>query len=136
MAASDAKKRYLELVETFPLRPLRTDRELTRAIKVVDQLLDRGKLTAEEADYHDVLSDLIARYESKEHPMSPVPDAAMLGHLMEARGVGQTDVARATGIVNSTISEVLSGKRKLNRQQIGKLAKFFHVSPDVFAFEA
>lgn len=136
MAMRGATKRYLELIEAFPLRPLRTDRDLARAIKVVDQLLDRGKLTADEADYLDVLSDLVERYESEEHPLPPIPDAAMLGHLMEAKGIGQTDVARATGIVHSTISEVLSGKRKLNRQQIGKLAKFFHVSPGVFAFEA
>ena len=39
-----------------------------------------------------------------------------------------------TGIAESTISEVLSGKRKLNRTQIGKLARYFHVSPAVFEF--
>jgi HTH-type transcriptional regulator/antitoxin HigA len=37
-----------------------------------------------------------------------------------------------TGVAESTISEVLSGKRKLNRKQIGKLAQFFHVDPGVF----
>jgi HTH-type transcriptional regulator/antitoxin HigA len=54
--------------------------------------------------------------------------------LIEAKKVTQTQVAKATGIVESTISEVLSGKRKLNRKQIGKLARYFRVSPEAFSF--
>jgi HTH-type transcriptional regulator / antitoxin HigA len=37
-------------------------------------------------------------------------------------------------IAVSTISEVLCGKRTLNRDHIGRLARYFHVSPDTFAF--
>ena len=66
--------------------------------------------------------------------MPPVSDAEMLRHLVEAKGITQTEVSRATGIADSTISEVLKGKRSLNRSHIGKLAKYFNVSPDVFAF--
>jgi HTH-type transcriptional regulator / antitoxin HigA len=58
----------------------------------------------------------------------------MLGHLIEAKGVSQTEVSKATGIADSTMSEVLKGKRSLNRSLIGKLARYFSVSPDVFAF--
>ena len=47
---------------------------------------------------------------------------------------GAWKVSRATGIADSTISGVLSGRRGLNRAQIGKLARYFHVSPDAFAF--
>ena len=39
-----------------------------------------------------------------------------------------------TSTDDSTISEVLKGKRSLNRNHIGKLARYFKVSPDVFAF--
>lgn len=38
-------------------------------------------------------------------------------------------------LAESTISEVLAGKRKLNRKQIGKLARYFKISPSAFAFE-
>ena len=44
----------------------------------------------------------------------------------------QAEVARATKIAESRISEVLSGKRRLTRGQIEKLAAYFHVSPAVF----
>jgi HTH-type transcriptional regulator/antitoxin HigA len=53
---------------------------------------------------------------------------------MQKNGLSSAAVAKATGIAVSTISEVLSGKRKLNRRQIGKLAKYFHVGPGVFHF--
>jgi HTH-type transcriptional regulator/antitoxin HigA len=43
-------------------------------------------------------------------------------------------VSRATGIADFTISEILSGRRGLNRAHIGKLAGYFHVSADAFAF--
>jgi len=126
--------RYLELVRQFPLRPLRTDKELDKAVRMVDSLLDRRDLRPEEEDYLDVLSDLVERYESDAHPMPPVSDAEMLRHLLEAKGVSQTDVAAETGIADSTISEVLQGKRNLNRAHIGRLTKYFGVSPEVFAF--
>jgi HTH-type transcriptional regulator / antitoxin HigA len=128
------KDLYLELVLHFPLRPIRSDKDLNAAVKMVDSLLDRKDLALEEADYLEVLGDLIEQYESEAHPIAPVSDVEMLRHLIEAKGVSQTEVSKATGIADSTISEVLRGKRSLNRHHIGKLVKYFHVSPDVFAF--
>ncbi len=101
---------------------------------MVDSLLDRKDLASAEEDYLEVLGDLIELYESEAHPMAPVSDVEMLRHLIEAKGVSQAAVSKATGIVSSTISEVLKGKRSLNRGHIGKLARYFSVSPDVFAF--
>lgn len=125
---------YLALVLRFPLRRLRSDTELDEAVRMVDSLLDRKDLAPEEEDYLEVLGDLIERYESEAHPIAPVSDVEMLRHLIEAKGVSQTEVSKATGIADSTISEVLKGKRSLNRGHIGKLARYFSVSPDVFAF--
>ncbi|HLA85123.1 MAG TPA: helix-turn-helix domain-containing protein [Thermoguttaceae bacterium] len=126
--------RYMDLVCQFPLRPIRSKAALDRATTMIDRLLDKDHLTAAERDYLDVLSGLVEEYESKEFPIEPLPDAQMLRQLIDARGVSQTEVARATGIVDSTISAVLKGKRSLNRDHVGRLARFFHVSPDVFAF--
>lgn len=129
-----AKDRYLELILRFPLRPLRCDEELEAAVAVIDSLLSRPALKREEQDYLEVLGDLVETYETEAHPLGPVSDADLLSHLIEARGVSQSKVAEATGIAVSTISEVLRGKRTLNRAHIGKLARYFHVSPDTFVF--
>jgi HTH-type transcriptional regulator/antitoxin HigA len=129
-----AKDPYFDLVLKFPLRPIRSDKELDAAVKMVDSLLDRKKLKPAEEDYLEVLGNLIEQYESEAHPIAPVSDVEMLRHLIEAKGVSQTEVSKATKIADSTISEVLKGKRSLNRNHIGKLARYFGVSPDVFAF--
>jgi HTH-type transcriptional regulator/antitoxin HigA len=125
---------YLELIHAFPLRPIRSDRELNRAITVINALLDRSRLTTAEEDYLEVLSDLVERYEDRHHRIATadLTDAEMLEHLLEAKEVTQAEVARATGIRESRISEVISGKRQLTRTQIGKLAAYFCVSPAVF----
>lgn len=130
-----AEDRYLELVRLFPLRPLRDDADLDAAVAVIDMLLDQGKRSRAEEDYLDVLGDLVYVYEEATIPMGPVSDDRMLRHLIEARRVTQAQAAREAGIAESTISEVLSGKRKLNRNQIAKLSKYFHVDPGVFAPE-
>ncbi|MCI0461297.1 MAG: helix-turn-helix domain-containing protein [Gemmataceae bacterium] len=125
---------YLELIQRLPLRPIRSEEELDRAMAMVDELTDRDDLDQAERDYLDVLSDLIERYELEVHPIPRVPDAVVLAHLLEAKGTTQAEVARETGIAQSTISEVLAGKRTLNRSHIGKLSRYFNVGPTVFNF--
>jgi HTH-type transcriptional regulator/antitoxin HigA len=124
--------RYLELIRAFPLRPLRNDADLDAAVAIIDGLLDRPRLSPPEKDYLDVLSDLVEAYEFEAVPMRPVGDAKLLQFLIEQKGVTQADAAHGAGIVESTISEVLAGKRQLNRGQIGKLARYFCVEPAAF----
>jgi HTH-type transcriptional regulator / antitoxin HigA len=127
-----AKDLYLEWIRVFPLRPIRSGKELSEALVVIDELLDQSQLTSEERDYLDVLSSLVERYEKEQHPMSPVSDAQMLRHLIEAKGVTQAQVARATGIAESTISAILAGTRRLTRDHIEKVARYFHVGVRAF----
>ena len=130
------KDRYLELIQLVPLRPIRNESELDEAINMVNYLIDREKMSADEKDYFDVLGGLIYEYESKHIIFERQPDSGMLRHLIEAKGVTQAQVAKDCRIAESTISEVLAGTRKLNRAHIGKLSAYFHVGPGVFSFEA
>jgi HTH-type transcriptional regulator/antitoxin HigA len=127
-----AGDRYFDLVQKFPLKHLRSDRALADAIEVIDSLIARKRLARGEQEYLDVLTDLVEQYEEDTHPMPQVSDAAMLRHLIEARGIKQTKLAQETGIAMSTISNVLNGSRKLTRSHISTLATFFGVSPAVF----
>ena len=124
--------RYLDLIRRFPLRPLRTDADLDAAIAMVVALVDQPRLTAPEQDYLDVLSDLVEAYETETIPMRPVGDADLLRFLIDQNGITQATAATNSGIAESTISEVLAGKRKLTRTQIGRLARYFHVEPAAF----
>lgn len=124
--------RYLELVCQVPLRPIRSEAELDRAIAIIDGLLDQEKLSHDEQDYLDVLSDLVEKYEDEHDPVPPVCGAEMLRFLIESQETTQANVAAEAGIAESTISEILAGKRELNRKHIEALSRHFHVSPAVF----
>jgi HTH-type transcriptional regulator/antitoxin HigA len=125
-------KRYLELVRAFPLRPIRSESELDRASKIAGDLAVKKKLTVEERDYLDVLSDLIIKYEDERHPIEPVSEDRMLAFLIEQKGVSQQQCSRDAGIAGSTLCAVMQGKRKLTREQVERLCRYFHVPPTVF----
>lgn len=124
---------YLELVRAFPLSSIRSDEHLSEAMKVMDRLLAKGKLSEGEETYLDALSDLVAVYEDEHQKIEPASDADMLRHLLEAKGVTQAQLSQEAGIAKSTISEVLGGKRPFSRQMIRKLADYFQVDISVLA---
>lgn len=124
--------RYLELVAACPLRPIRGEEQHARALAVIGELMDQAEISPEEDDYIDVLAGLIERYEGEKFPLPRVTDAEILRHLLEAKGVSQSEAAAGVGIAKSTISEILSGQRRMNRDHIEALAGFFRVSPSVF----
>ena len=130
----EMQETYLALIRTFPLRPLRSEAELDEAMAILDALVDKDTLTAAEADYLAVLSDLVEQYEADAHPMPPASDAELLQHLLEAQSVTPREVAQATGMDVATLAAVLAGTRHLTREQIGQLARYFQVSPSVFVF--
>ena len=125
---------YLTLIRTCPLRPLRSEADLDEAMAILDALVVKDALSAAEADYLAVLSDLVEQYEAEAHPIPPASDAELLQHLLEAQSVTPREVAQATGMDMATLAAVLAGIRHLTREQIGQLARYFQVSPSVFVF--
>jgi len=125
---------YFELVRRFPLRPIRTEKELDEATRIIDELVTRTvPLDYGESAYLDVLSDLTAKYESLVHPIQPATDAEVLALLIDAGGMTKTDFAKMVAISVSTVSEVISGKRRLTREQVGRVAESFKIAPTAFA---
>ena len=123
---------YFALIQQFPLRPIRSEAELDQATEMVNALLDRARLDRGQRDYLDVLSDLVESYEEEHHPIAAPSDAELLAHFLELKNVRQSELGTRTGIAQSTISEVLAGKRQLTRGHIEKLAAFFDIEPGAF----
>jgi len=123
---------YLALIEEFPLRPIRSERDLMRAAKIVDRLLDRKNRSKYEGAYLEVLSILIERYEDEHHSIEPVSGRDALAYLIDVSGKPARKVAEEAGIQVSTMSEILSGAREINLNHIRKLAPYFGVEPSVF----
>ncbi|MGP0063768.1 MAG: helix-turn-helix domain-containing protein [Isosphaeraceae bacterium] len=123
---------YIALIRELPLRPIRTEVELDRAIAMVDALGDRETLSPDEHDYLLVLSSLIEKYEDERYPIPTVSGVSMLRYLIESKGVTRARVAVEAGIAESTLSEILAGKRKLGIKYIAILAEYFKVDPGLF----
>jgi HTH-type transcriptional regulator / antitoxin HigA len=124
---------YLQWVVKFPLTSIRSEEHLAAAQDILDRLLAQGRLDEGTTLYLEALSDLVAAYEDEHHALPPATDADLLRHLMEARGISQTDLHRDTGLAKSTISEVLAGKKPFSRQMIRKLANYFGVDASLLA---
>lgn len=128
-AASD---RYLELVRECPLLPITNEAEASRAAAVIDRLTDQRSLDLDEEDYRDLLAGLLYNYEIEHEPEPRSTPAAMLRHLLEAKGVTQGVAAAETGLSEATISQILTGKRVPSRRAIKAMADYFKVEPGVF----
>jgi HTH-type transcriptional regulator/antitoxin HigA len=137
-SVAPAKPKYLALVRKFPLRLIQSEEENEAALAVLESLGERqaeSSLAPEEHDYIAVLAKLIEEFESSRFPRGPVTGAAMLAHLIEAKGITRAQLAGHTGLAESTISQLLRGRRKLSRQLISVFAQYFRVEPVLFADE-
>jgi len=81
--------KYLELIRSFPLRPIRSEAELDRAEAMLHQLLDAPSLSAAEQDYLEILGNLIDENESNAHPIEPLPPHQILAMSIVSKGVSK-----------------------------------------------
>ncbi len=121
---------YAKLVAKTPPQIVRTEEQNENYIKVLEGLLS-GKMTKEESEFADLLTLLIEDFEERHYTLPKASPIEVIMFLMEQHGLKQKDVTDVFG-TPSIVSEVLSGKRDLNKDHIAKLSERFHVSPEVF----
>jgi HTH-type transcriptional regulator/antitoxin HigA len=114
---------------TIAVEPIRTKADHQATLLRVEELLTARPGTAE-ADELDVLTDLIAAYESRHHALPRATGVDVLRHLMEANGLTQSDLPEIG--TQAAVSLVLSGSRQLTLRHIKALAGRFQVSPAAF----
>jgi HTH-type transcriptional regulator/antitoxin HigA len=76
------------------------------------------------------ITERIAEYEAREHPVPALPPHKVLRELMKEWALRQSDLPEIG--TQSVVSEILSGKRALNLRQVKALAARFHVPVSVF----
>jgi HTH-type transcriptional regulator/antitoxin HigA len=122
---------YRNLLTKFVPRPIRSDSEYRRALTNLEKLMASHPGAAQSL-LIEVLSTLIEKYESREYPTPQVSSSKMLAHLLEVKGITNTELAKQTGIPTTTLSNVLAGRRGISKDNVLKLAKYFRVSPTLF----
>jgi HTH-type transcriptional regulator/antitoxin HigA len=91
----------------------------------------RSQLTAAERNFAELLTLLIEAYEEKHHSIRSASPVEVLQELLLANDLRQKDLVPQLGS-ESVVSEILSGKRELNKNHIEKLSRRFNISPEVF----
>jgi HTH-type transcriptional regulator/antitoxin HigA len=79
----------------------------------------------------DLLTLLIEDFEEKNYRLPKASPLQVIAFLMEQHGLKQKDLTDVFATA-SVVSEVLNGKRELNKEQIRRLSARFNVSPEVF----
>lgn len=123
---------YEALLRKVPPKVIRTEKENEAYTQILYELDQRSsKLTAAEKELADLLTLLVEDFEEKRYRLEKSKPLNVLRFLMEQHNLLQKDLADVFG-TPSIVSEVLNGKRELNKEQIARLSARFHVSPELF----
>jgi HTH-type transcriptional regulator/antitoxin HigA len=122
---------YMELITTFPPRPIANDDELIATQNRINEILDRASITSDDRDYLKVLSTLVYDYEEAREIWHPLKGIALLKTLINEDNVSPEkllEIFESKEIFN----EVMMSKRELNVDQLKQLGELFHISPSAF----
>jgi HTH-type transcriptional regulator/antitoxin HigA len=117
--------------DTGAPRIITSEAQHEQYVSALLELDRRSQLTAAERNFAELLTLLIEAYEEKHHPIRSASPVEVLQELLSANDLRQKDLVPQLGS-ESVVSEILSGKRELNKHHIEKLSKRFNVSPEVF----
>jgi HTH-type transcriptional regulator/antitoxin HigA len=119
------------MIERGAPHVIHSEEQLGAYTKALYKLTAEPRPTVAQVKAIELLTLLIERYEQEHYTVPKGSSADVLRFLIEQHGLRQRDLARELG-GESVVSEMLSGKRKLNAVHIEQLSKRFHVSPAVF----
>jgi HTH-type transcriptional regulator/antitoxin HigA len=123
---------YAKLIARFPLRPLHDEVDYENALEAAELLVGLPDMTEDQADYLDVLTDIIQKYEAAHHAISSrATPLTTLKHFLAERGMSGSDLGRLLGS-RPLGAAILRGERQLSKTHVRKLAHEFRVSTDLF----
>jgi HTH-type transcriptional regulator / antitoxin HigA len=131
MNAAIANPAYTSLLAKVPPKVIRTEAENEYYIEALYALEQKRSLTREEKEFSDLLTLLIEDFEERRYQLPRATPLQALSFLMEQHGLKQKDLTDIFGS-RSVVSEVMSGKREVTKEQIRRLSQRFHVSPEIF----
>ena len=123
---------YAELLAKAAPTAIHTERENERYTAMLYELSqNHGRLSADERKLAELLAHLVEDFEEKHYQLPKASPIEAISFLMDQNGLKQKDLVDVFG-TPSIVSEVLNGKRNLNKDHISRLSERFHVSPELF----
>lgn len=127
------RKKYVRLANRIVVKAIESEQEYDRMVAAVEELMNKGedRLSLEEAALLETMAILVQAHDDRHHPLPPMPPHEILAYLMETSGRTTKDLLPIFA-TRGRVSEVLSGKRSISKEQAKKLAAFFKVTADLF----
>jgi|SRR5437868_15536062 len=123
---------YTTLWSKILPRVVQSEAQNEEYLGILQELERRSdNLSAAETELAELLTLLIEDFEERNYRITHAGPLEVLAELMEANNLRQKDLAPIFG-TESIVSEVVNGKRELNKEHIKKLSKRFNVSPELF----
>ncbi len=116
------------------LVPIESEVRYQAALKLLEAVWERVGENPQSpyGSLFTLLSERISAYENRVYPVPEALPHQVLAFLMRQKGLSQSALAKAIGIYQSNLSQILSGKRNLTLEQIKTLAEYFKVERSVF----
>jgi len=132
MSSAVTTREYKTLLSKVAPKVIQTEDENAKYTEILRDL-DRQsvRLSAAEKELAGLLTVLIEDFEQKHYQLPRATPVGALRFLMDQHGLLQKDLVDVFGTA-SIVSEVLNGKRELNKDHIRRLTKRFRVSPELF----
>jgi HTH-type transcriptional regulator / antitoxin HigA len=127
------RKKYARLANRVVVKAIDNEEEYDHMVAAVEALMDKGEghRSREEEALLETMAILIQAHDDRHHPLAPVSGHEMLAYLMETGGRTPKDLLPVFG-TRGRVSEILSGKRSISKEQAKRLASFFRSSADLF----
>jgi HTH-type transcriptional regulator/antitoxin HigA len=125
-------KTYRELCGLLMPRKIHDEAELEAAQEIMDALAVQPARTPDQDDYLETLAELVEAYEDQAVKFSKRPGLETLKFLLMENRLTASDLSRLLGTDISLGYRILDGERNLTTRHIKKLARHFHVGPEVF----
>lgn len=111
---------------------LHTESQYQRALKIFDGLVEviGDSHTHPLSSFMEILAMLLANYEREHYSMPDIAGEEILQFLMEQNSLTSRDLPELGN--PSEVSDLLTGKRLLNTQQVRTLSERFQVSSALF----
>jgi HTH-type transcriptional regulator/antitoxin HigA len=79
----------------------------------------------------ELLTELVEHFEKRTYARKKSAPPDVIRFLLEQKRLNPVDLAEVLGS-RGWVSEILSGKRSVSKEQAKRLGEFFHVSPALF----
>jgi HTH-type transcriptional regulator / antitoxin HigA len=125
--------KYKRLLVRVVPTAIETEAENQRALGILETLLAKGEgnLTTEEDALAELLTQLIESFEQRTYPRKKSSPPDLVRFLLDQKGLKPIHLAGVLGS-RGRVSEILSGRRSVSKEQAKRLGEFFHVSPALF----